>query len=295
MSLNNLRKFMLVAECGSISRAATRLNIAQPTLSRTVKQLEHQHGVPLFERHGEGVTLTEFGKVLFSRSQEILNQYRRANDEIALLKGRNKVPLRIAAGDLWGYVHLPNIIRDYLDRNQDVFIELEIVSHSRRLDGLRNRTYDVVFGIVDKTVESFMSLEFRRMAEEGFCVFGDKEHPLAGQAYVNAEDLSAYRWINHKFEFGLYDGTGMPDTRNYSLKVNTLLNTLQTMRGTELLISASSGFTSLFEQFGLAIICADSTRPVLPSGAIFWGDLEDRPHLRSFVRMCESKISENAG
>lgn len=290
MSLENLRKFMLVAECGSISRAAERLNIAQPTLSRTVKMLELQHGVPLFSRHGAGVTLTEFGKVLFSRTQEILNQYERANDEISLLKGRNKVPLRIAAGDLWGYVHLPAIIRDYLSRHADVFIELEIVEHAKRLDGLRNQTYDVVFGIVDKSIEAFLSLEFRKMTAEGFFVFGDKEHPLAGCAEIRKKDLSTYRWVNHKFEFGLYDGSGMPDTRNYSLKVNTLLHTLQAMQDTELLISASSGFVDLFEQFGLVKICTDTTRPVLPSGAIFLGSLDERPHLRSLVQMCEARI-----
>lgn len=114
MTLDKLRKFATVAECGSISRAAARMNMAQPTLSRTIRTLEAEHQVELFVRHGEGVTLTESGKVLYARCQEIFNQYDRANEEIALLKGRNKVSLRIAAGDLWGYLLLPPVIQVYL-------------------------------------------------------------------------------------------------------------------------------------------------------------------------------------
>ncbi len=271
---------MTVADCGSISRAAARLNISQPTLSRAIKNLEIRKGVPLFDRHGEGVTLTEYGKILYARSREIQNQYDRATEEIACLKGRSKQLLHIAAGDLWGYVHLPSIVRKFLLEEPNYLIDIEIVDHAKRLDGLRNGTYDLVFGIIDPSMEAFFSLNFTKLTAEGFSIYGDARHPLARRQNINDSDLAAYSWVNHKFEFGLYDESAKPNTRDYTLKVNTLLNTVQSMQGTELLISASSGLQSLFEKFSLVKICTDKSRPVLPSGAIHW---LEKPELEKFM------------
>ncbi len=290
--MNKLRQFVTVAESGSISRAAARMNMAQPTLSRTIRTLEAEHQVELFVRHGKGVTLTEFGKVLYARCQEIFNQYDRANEEIALLKGRNSVSLRIAAGDLWGYLLLPPVIQKYLGQHRNVVIHLEIVDHAKRLDGLRNGTYDVVFGIIDPSIESFLALNFIQMAAEGFSVYADKDHPLANRPSLREADLSTFPWVNHKFEFGTYDNGAIPDRRDYALKVNTLLNTLQIIRGTELLISASSGFADMFSTYGLTKICNDTNRPVLQSGAIHWGSLDEKPHIRKFVNMAKVYVAE---
>lgn len=281
--MKSLRQFMTVADCGSISRAAARLSISQPTLSRAIKNLEIQQGVPLFDRHGAGVKLTEFGKILYTRTREILNQYERASEEIAYLKGHSKRSLRIAAGDLWGYVHLPSIVRKFLMEEQNYLIDIEIVDHAKRLDGLRNGTYDLVFGIIDSAIESFFSLKFIKLSAEGFCIYGDESHPLAGRAAVSDAELAEYSWVNHKFEFGLYEESAIQNIRDYTLKVNTLLNTVQAIRGTELLISASSGLESLFETFSLVKISVDNTRPVLPSGVLHWDNLDDKPDLKKFV------------
>ena len=128
--------------------------------------------------------------------------------------------------------------------------------------------------------------------EAGFSVYADKIHPLANRSSINESDLQSYEWVNHKFEFGLYESGSMPDTRDYALKVNSLLNTVQVIRGTELLISVSSGFTSLFDSFGLTKICSDVTRPILPSGAIHWGSLDEKPHIRKFVSMTKSFLTD---
>lgn len=288
VELKTLRQFITVADCGSISRAAARFNISQPTLSRSIKNLEIRQGVPLFDRHGEGVTLTEYGKILYARSREILNQYERASEEIACLKGRSKPSLHIAAGDLWGYVHLPAIVQSFLREEPNYLIDIEIVDHAKRLDGLRNGTYDLVFGIIDPSIEAFFSLNFIKLKAEGFCIYGDARHPLAGRQNIKDSDLAKYSWVNHKFEFGLYDETTKPNNRDYTLKVNTLLNTVQLIQGTELLISASSGMQPLFEKFSLTRICTDESRPVLPSGAIHW---EEKPELKKFIAIAAEHFS----
>lgn len=74
MDIKQLKTFICIAECGSISRASDRLRIAQPALSRQIKLLEHEIGVPLFDRHVRGMNLTEAGKELISRISGPIHQ-----------------------------------------------------------------------------------------------------------------------------------------------------------------------------------------------------------------------------
>lgn len=74
MDLRQLNTFLVVAELGSLSRAADRLRIAQPALSRQIHQLEEELKTALFIRHGRGMVLTETGKKLRIRAGGILRQ-----------------------------------------------------------------------------------------------------------------------------------------------------------------------------------------------------------------------------
>ena len=70
-----MRSFVQVVRSGSISRAATRLNIAQPALSRQIQKLEEEIGLSLVVRHGRGVTATAAGSVLLDRAEALLHQF----------------------------------------------------------------------------------------------------------------------------------------------------------------------------------------------------------------------------
>jgi len=73
MSLQQLQYFVAVAEEQHVTRAAERLRISQPPLSRHIQALEDELGQPLFERRGRGIVLTEFGRYFATKANAILD------------------------------------------------------------------------------------------------------------------------------------------------------------------------------------------------------------------------------
>lgn len=74
MEISQLKTIIQVAELGSLSKAADRLHIAQPALSRQVRMLEEELGVRLFDRHGRGMVVTEAGKDVLRHAHRVMNE-----------------------------------------------------------------------------------------------------------------------------------------------------------------------------------------------------------------------------
>jgi len=85
MELRQIEYFITIIDSGAFSRAALKLNVGQPVLSRQIKALEGEFGVDLYHRTGRGISLTEAGKVLEKYAREILATSGRAQQEIAAL------------------------------------------------------------------------------------------------------------------------------------------------------------------------------------------------------------------
>ena len=86
MKLHQLRNLVAVADADSIRGAARQLGLAQPTVTRGLRDLEAELGVPLLERHGKGVTLNAYGQIFVVRARSILHDLERGREEIDYLK-----------------------------------------------------------------------------------------------------------------------------------------------------------------------------------------------------------------
>ena len=143
MELRHLRYFVMAAAERSISRAAARLNISQPAVSRQIRDLEDELGVTLFDRNSNGLSLTEAGTGALPHAQELL---RRAGDlKLAMDAFGNPVRKALRVGfietALPGF--LSSAMRTFNQRHDDVCIQIQSMSPQEQEKALREGEIDL--------------------------------------------------------------------------------------------------------------------------------------------------------
>ncbi|WP_143477855.1 LysR family transcriptional regulator [Pseudogulbenkiania subflava] len=145
MELRHLRYFIAVAEELNFTRAAERLHIAQPPLSRQIQQLEEDLGVQLFERNTRPLKLTEAGRFFYAHAQQLLAQ----TAELAAMTQRvgkieRKMSIGFVASTLYGM--LPKVIRRFRTRFPEIELSLHDMTTMEQIQALKEGRIDVGFG-----------------------------------------------------------------------------------------------------------------------------------------------------
>lgn len=145
MELRHLRYFVAVADEKNFTRAAARLNIAQPPLSRQIQQLEDELGVVLIEKGSRPLRLTEAGKFFHAHAQELLD---RAVDLKAMTQRVGKLDRKFAIGFVASTLYglLPEIVRRFRGRYQTLDISFHELTTVEQLQALKDGRIDVGFG-----------------------------------------------------------------------------------------------------------------------------------------------------
>lgn len=123
MDIIKLKYFQVVAKYEHITKASEELHISQPSLTIAIKQLEDELGVPLLEKKGRRVYLTEFGKYLNERTKYIIEEFDNVPNEISVLK--NKISKRIRLNILAASSFVINAVVEYKKIRNDVVFDFE--------------------------------------------------------------------------------------------------------------------------------------------------------------------------
>src|SRR6202000_3211618 len=110
MNLAHLELFHAVAAAGNVSKAADKIGVSQPAVSKQVKSLETAIGMPLFDRIPRGVRLTAAGEVLQGFAHRIFSLTRDAEDAMAEMRGLRRGTLAIGASTTIGVYILPDVL-----------------------------------------------------------------------------------------------------------------------------------------------------------------------------------------
>lgn len=117
-----LQVFYSVAMNGSLTKASKELHITQPAITNNIKELENSLGINLFDRHHGGISLTEAGKILLVYTDQALEEYKRMEFEIGLLKNSFSGELRIGASTTVEQYVLPTFLSKFNLKYPDIEI-----------------------------------------------------------------------------------------------------------------------------------------------------------------------------
>src|SRR5689334_15324897 len=124
MDIAALQAFLAIAETGSFSRAAERIYLTQPAISKRIALLEEELGAKLFDRVGRGIQLTPAGQALAARARALLKDFDDVRRVITNLAGTIGGELRLAMSHHVGLHRLPPALQRFHDNHPDVRLDL---------------------------------------------------------------------------------------------------------------------------------------------------------------------------
>lgn len=188
VELRHLRYFVCVAEEKNIGRAALRLHISQPPLTRQIQQLEELLGVQLFRRTNRGVELTDAGRVLYDDARNILGMSERAIERSSKaaqgLLGR--VDVGIFGSGIFGAI--PQLMRVFRGSHPEVSIFLHNMVKDEQIDALRRGRITLAFNRLMRPVDGLVS---ETLLTEQLYVAMPTDSPLMARTAVTLQELEA--------------------------------------------------------------------------------------------------------
>lgn len=178
MELRHLRYFVAVADEKNFTRAAERLHIAQPPLSRQIQQLEEELGVDLIEKGTRPVKLTEAGSFFHAHAQELLAKAAELKTMTQRVgKIERTLSIGFVASTLYGL--LPRIVRRYRAQHPEVEVTFHELTTMQQIQALKDGVIDVGFGRVKSEDPNIRRIVLR---EERLVMALPAAHPRAASS-----------------------------------------------------------------------------------------------------------------
>lgn len=194
LKLRDLHIVLAVAEAGSMSRAADRLAISHPVVSKTIGDLEHALGVRLFDRTAHGTELTQYGRTLLGGGTVVFDELRRVMQEIAFLSDPTVGELRIGSAAPYVEGLVPTVITRLVERYPRITFQVKDTDAVTLCGLLRERKLDVVIGRVPTSVfGEDLTSEF--LFDDELRVVAGVDSPWARRRRIALADLCGERWL----------------------------------------------------------------------------------------------------
>jgi DNA-binding transcriptional LysR family regulator len=191
IDLRHMRHALALAEERNFGRAAERIGISQPTLSRSIQTLEEGIGSPLFDRFPRAVVPTEVGRVFLGRAESIVAEADDLEREMAAQLGLETGVLRVAVGPYVAAVLLGPILGRFSDRHPALRIEVAEVPGARMREVVGSGEVEVLVGeqALFRGEAQFICEPLRPRVGEYVCRAG---HPLLERDSIDVQDILAY-------------------------------------------------------------------------------------------------------
>jgi DNA-binding transcriptional LysR family regulator len=191
VTLRQLQAFEAVARLRNFSRAAEEMHVTQPTVSKQIRLLHDEVGLPLLEQLGKKVFLTEAGEKLHATCADWLDTWGRFEQTIADLKGLKQGRLKIAVVTTTKYF-MPRILGPFCAQYPGIDISLEVVNRDRLLERLvRNQDDLYVMGVPPEGLD----IESEAFLDNPLIVLAPATHHMVGRTRIPFTELAQENFL----------------------------------------------------------------------------------------------------
>ena len=283
MSLNEqtldwdlLRGFLAVVEAGSLTRAARKLSVSQPTLSRQIAALESAVGAPLFERTARGLVPTPAGLSLTEPAQHMRSAVR--NAAASLAHGTHEIAgtIRLTASEVISGFVLPELLTALARRHPDVAVELIATDH---MSNLLERDADIAIRMVRPAQGSLLT---RHIADWPLGVYAHPSYLASVGGQVDVNRIAQYRWIGQdqgKERIEGFAAAGFEvNHRFFQFRCDNEIVSMQALRAG---LGIGIAPVPLAQRWGLTRLLSQYTTPTLPIWLTAHRELRSSGRLRT--------------
>ncbi len=193
-TIRQLQVFNAVAHERNFTKASEKLHLSQPAVSLQIKQLEQSAGLPLFERLGNKISLTEAGCEVLKCSQTIANVLGDTEESIDQLKGFNRGKLYLSVATTAAYF-VSRTLADFAAAYPDVSVSLDVTNRETLLQQLDDNVPDIVIMGEAPANKDLNSLAFK---ENPLIIVAEKNHPLAKRKSIPIEELQKLSFVSRE-------------------------------------------------------------------------------------------------
>ena len=299
IKFRHLQTFIEVGRLGSIGKAAKALNITQPAVSHTIRDLEEILAVKLVEKEGRGIRVTEAGKVFLHHAGASLAAAKAAVDAVRLNMRPPRPPVRIGALPTALTGLMPEVVTSYLELDEGG--QLKVVTGENRvlMEQLRLGQLDVVIGRL-AAPEEMTGLSFEPLYTDTVIFAANPAHPLATIKAPDVKRLTDYPVlmptrgsIIRPFVERFLIRNGIAELGQTIETVSDSFGRAYTMRSNAIWIISKSVIRNELEEGALALLDIDTSETLGSIGMTTRVGDEANPSLDAFTNVVR-KASEGA-
>lgn len=195
VSSRRLTHLIALAEEGSFARAAERVHLSQPALSRSIQALEDEVGMKLFDRATRGVAMTAAGRLLAERARRVLFETRCLFRDVELLRTHEIGEVHIGLGPYAAVILLPDLLVEFSRRFPKIKVSIELGDGDSLLAKLRSEQID--FLVTDRRVPPVTpDVTLQRLPRHEGAWFARPDHPLVVRGAVPLAALREFSLVS---------------------------------------------------------------------------------------------------
>jgi DNA-binding transcriptional LysR family regulator len=193
LKLRDLHILMAVADTGSMAKAAARLRISHPAVSKAISEIEGTLGVRLFDRGSHGAELTAYGKVLLRCGINVFDEMRQGLRSLEHLSDPNAGEVRLGCTDIILHSLTPAIVREFSSKHPGVQIDVKLTNPgSHQIQELRERKIDLLMTRATGQQDDFHS---EILFDEPFVFVVGARSEFAGKRRIALKDIIKGNWV----------------------------------------------------------------------------------------------------